>query len=78
MAPLPFLRWDAHSVRPFFKGVGGCMLLTEGYSHQSQLLLLAALIYGNDACSEVVGFAGSLHLKRQEEYREAFWGRDGW
>lgn len=40
--------------------------------------MLSALMYGFDACSEVVGFGGSLHLKRQEKYSEAFWAGNGW
>lgn len=56
------------------------MLLTEvSYTLPPEPTAFAfCFMYGFDACSEVVGFGGSLHLKRQEEYSEAFWAGNGW
>lgn len=79
MAPLPFWRWDSHSVSHFSEGG---IYAVDGrlpyYSHQRQLLSLSALVDGRDARSEFVGLGGSLHLKRQEKYRESFCGGNGW
>lgn len=74
-----FLEMGFSLSQPFFRG-GICA--TDGrlpyYSHQRQLLLLSALTDGCDACSEFVGLGGSLHLKRQEKYRESFCGGNWW
>lgn len=66
-----FLEMGFSFSQPFFRGG---IYAVDGrlpyYSHQRQLLSLSALVDGRDARSEFVGLGGSLHLKRQEKYRE--------
>lgn len=74
-----FLEMGFSFSQPFFRGG---IYAVDGrlpyYSHQRQLLSLSALVDGRDARSEFVGLGGSLHLKRQEKYRESFCGGNGW